>query len=880
MKKLNLFLVLVLLALLAGRFASPSVAGGPLYNCGVNVPYLWPNAGANIPFNPDQGDLGPLTNAQAVALVAQAFGVWDAVPSATVSYVNAGPLPVDVNISNFGPYLEAPAPDGLSAIVFDDTGQIFDLLFGPGSGILGFAGPEWGDPINCTVLEGYSFLNGPAFTDPTYALDVMVHEFGHYTNLAHTVVNGQVLGFGDASGPSPFNTFTPIPAETDDVIETMYPFYFGSGSGTSTLHKDDIASLSTLYPAADFASTTGSISGVIYAPNGATRLTGVNVIARNIADPFNDAVSAISSDFTDGTSQSDPVVGTYKIEGLTPGASYAVYVDRILAGGFSTTPLSPLPGPEEFFNGANESSNATTDDPAQYTAIPVTAGGNVTGANIIFNAPPPGVIPLTDDGFAEIFLPFTYEICGQPFSSVFVNGNGNLTFGASSSDFTESAAELLSGPPRIAMLWDDLNPSASGTVSYSVTKNTFTVLFDAVPEFSNTGANTFAVTLNRSSNHIDIVYGAVSAVDGLGGVSCGGAITSRFETPVDLTGFAPSRINLHNQPAMFEVWNATNPTDIANRTVRFNGTTTYDDQWAGPNDTFNQARSISLPFDSIPVTRFTELEPTGGDVDFFRFNLEANTTLVAEILTGNPDTYIGLFDAGGNLLAVDDDSGAGLLSKLVYPVPASGEYALAVTAFADTDFTGDGGSGGRYVMNLLTIDGLLIPLGDDTFYQLDLGFSFPFQGSSYTSVFVNSNGNLTFGSGDSDFSESVAEFLNDQPRIAMHWDDLSPNNGGMVVAELNAASATIAFMGVPEFSNTGSNTFAVSLFDDGRIQVAYGALSSTDGLAGVSPGGGAANPGASDLSAGLTFPAAGVTYELFNAGNPNDLDNLTLNYTP
>ena len=54
--------------------------------------------------------------------------------------------------------------------------------------------------------------------------------------------------------------------------------------------------------------------------------------------------SAISSDFTDDFSACCPVTGVYEINGLTPGETYAVYVDEIEAGGFSTPPASPLPG--------------------------------------------------------------------------------------------------------------------------------------------------------------------------------------------------------------------------------------------------------------------------------------------------------------------------------------------------------------------------------------------------------------------------------------------------------------------------------------------------------------------------------------------------------
>jgi hypothetical protein len=880
MNRNRLVLALSLTTALALLAAPAAEAGGPLALCANGQPFLWPGGGAGIPFNPDQGPLGPLTNAQAVAAVQASFDVWGAVSTSTVSYTDAGFLPVDVDITNFGPFLNAPAPDGLSAIVFDHTGQIFDLLFGPGSGVLGFAGPEWGNTLTCEILEGLSFLNGPAFTNLTAATDVMVHEFGHYTNLAHTVVNGQIFLGGDGSGPGTTQPYGPPPGILTDVIETMYPFYFGPGSGTQTLHRDDAATVSALYPDASFAATTDDVSGRIFASNGTTRLTGVNVIARNEADPFEDAVSAISSDYTDTFTQANPLTGTYTLYGLTPGASYRVYVDRILAGGFSTPPLA-LPGPEEYNNGAAESNNITSPDPPLDFVFVQPAA---TDVNVIFNSPGPGdPLPVGDDGSVQLALPFTFSICGQPFDALFVNANGNLTFGAGSGDFSETAPELLSGPPRIAGWWDDLNPGAGGFVTFFSSKKDFTVLWSGVPEFPAAGSNSFSITLKRSANQVDIEYDGMTAVDGLAGVSCGGAVTSGFEPASDLSALAAAvdRIDLHDQPAVYELFTIANPNDLAGSAVAFTGTTNFEDNWAEPNDDLGHARNISLPFDSIDVSRFTEIEPTGADVDFYRFSAQAGTTLVAEVIRGQLDSLIVVADSTGTILAVDDDGGAGLLSRIVLPIPADGDYFLGVTTFPDTDFSGNGASGGRYVLDVLTVQGTLLNLGDDTFVQVPLPFVFPYQGANWTSVFVNSNGNLTFGSGDTDFSETVAELLNDQPRIAALWDDLSPNNGGLVLVEEDVGSWSVSFLGVPEFVSTGSNSFTVTLFSDGTVQVDYGAMSALDGIAGVTQGGGAANPGESNLSSSPTWPVLGTTYEQFTgAADPNDLSGLSLTYQP
>lgn len=848
--------------------ASSSVlAGGPIADCQPGQPFVWGSGGSNIPFNPDQGDLGPLSNAAAVTAVNDAFAVWQATATSSATYSNNGSLPVDVDISNFSPYLNALAPDGLSAIVFDDTGAIFDLLFGPGSGILGFAGPEWGTPATCTITEGLSFLNGPSFVDPTAALDVMVHEFGHYSGLGHTVVNGQLfIGAGDTSGAGTDDPYG-VPDPFNESIETMYPFYFGPLTGTQNLNQDDMASLSTLYPDASFAAT-GSISGKILLANGVTPVTGVNVIARNDANPFYDAVSAISGDFG--------VDGEYQIEGLTPGANYRVYIDQILAGGFSTVLSGPFPGPEEYYN-LTESNNLDSADPVSAFDF---VQPNSSDVDIIFNAPAPGdPLLVGDDGSVNLALPFSFELCGMAFSSVSVNANGNLTFGAPNGDFSESSAEMLSGPPRIAGWWDDLNPANGGTVSYQQSKNSFTVSWDSVPEYFSSGANSFNITLRRANNGIDIEYGDMTSLDALVGVSCGATVTSGMEGTSDLSGYH-GRINLHNSPATYELFTAVNGNDLANSQLRFNGTTTFSDNWAGKNNSFKKARSLNLPFSSADVGRFTEIEPIGNDIDWYRFETRGDKALSIEITAGSLDSLIALFDDSGNLIVADDDGGSGILSRILALDLPAGRYYLAVTTFADLDLIGAGSSGGRYVLEIDESNNVPLTMGDDNSIELPLGFTFSFNGVDYTTAFVNSNGNMTFGSGDTDFSESIVELLSGQPRIAPLWDDLSPNNGGNVSYAQEAGSFILNFDSVPEFTSTGANSFILTLRADGSYTIEYGAISALDGLAGSSQGGGVVDPGASDLNALGNFSASGTQYELFNAGNPNDLSGVVLEFTP
>lgn len=858
--------------------AAPAVAGGPLALCEVGRAYVWASGGANIPFNPDQGDLGPLTHDVAVAATQSAFDTWASVPSATPRYVRGAELPVDVDITNFGPFLEAPAPDGLSAIVFDDTGEIFDLLFGPDSGVLGFAGPEWGDPATCTITEGLAFLNGPSFSDLVAAQDVMVHEFGHYSGLAHTVVNGQVFGFADTSGPTPNNTFgTPTTGQIDS-IETMYPFYFGPGSGTAHLAADDIQAISTLYPASTFAATTGAITGTIFAPDGTTRLTGVNVIARNVANPFFDAASAISGDYSLGA---DAFAGTYRLSGLTPGAQYAVFVDQVLAGGFSTEPIT-LPNSEEFYNGAAESSNGATDDPASFTAVSAAAGAVRANTDVVFNDFTEGQpLPVGDDGNVKLAIGFPFTICGQQFTDAFVNANGSLTFGAASADFSESAPEFLSGPPRLAGLWDDLDASAGGTVTFDRTPSTFTVSWTDVPEFLLGGSNTFSITLKKGSSQSTLAYGNLSALDGLAGLSCGGQVASGFENETNLAGHGTRRtINMNGETAAYEIFTDAD-NDLTDHEVLFtNSKSGFADAFE-PNNRVSRATRVRLPFSTDGGDHYSTLSPAGGDVDYYRFSAKAGDILALEVVRGQFDSVLGVFDAHtGELLAADDDGGSGLLSRLLLQANVDLDLAVAVSSFPDVTFTGAGEGGGRYVLTLNSYRGEILDAGDDTSSLVTLSSPFRFQGQSWTNVFVNSNGNLTFGSGSSDFSESVPELLAGPPRIAPLWDDLDATTG-LIIADKGPGRTTIHYVSVPEFFSDSPNYFSVNLLPLGLFTIGHGATARNDAIVGFSAGNGAADPGETDLSGCLPiFSGRGTKYEQFLAPDPDDLNFRDLLFIP
>jgi hypothetical protein len=158
------------------------------------------------------------------------------------------------------------------------------------------------------------------------------------------------------------------------------------------------------------------------------------------------------------------------------------------------------------------------------------------------------------------------------------------------------------------------------------------------------------------------------------------------------------------------------------------------------------------------------------------------------------------------------------------------------------------------------VDGVFLNLGDDDTREVPLPFAFPFFDKSYDKVFVNSDGNLTFGAGDSaSTSRTLARLISGPPRVAPLLADLNPGASGRVSTSSSASAFRVKWTEVPQFEVADKNTFEVTLFADGRIVFSYDLtnLSSalSEGAVGISAGGGAEGLQTADLSgvAGVTF---------------------------
>ncbi|EDY18001.1 peptidase M36 fungalysin [Chthoniobacter flavus Ellin428] len=227
-------------------------------------------------------------------------------------------------------------------------------------------------------------------------------------------------------------------------------------------------------------------------------------------------------------------------------------------------------------------------------------------------------------------------------------------------------------------------------------------------------------------------------------------------------------------------------------------------------------------------------------ISFTDVTTSAVQTRGVTLRTGQRDYFTELFSSGNDTRNQ---------SWLFTPNGSNNFYSVARTAATSfpTDPTG----------------GTSLPMSDDTFVQVTPagGVSVKLYGTSYTTFYVGSNGYVTFGSGDSSYTESLASHFN-RPRISALFDDLLPSTG-QVTWKQTSDRISVTWQNVSEISPSDSNSFQIEMFFDGRIQITCLGIAAQDGLIGLSQGLGTPSDYlASDFSTystaqlGLTLPVS------------------------
>jgi len=130
-----------------------------------------------------------------------------------------------------------------------------------------------------------------------------------------------------------------------------------------------------------------------------------------------------------------------------------------------------------------------------------------------------------------------------------------------------------------------------------------------------------------------------------------------------------------------------------------------------------------------------------------------------------------------------------------------------------------------------------LTLGDDSFefIKLSIPLKVSIYGNSFTDFYVGSNGYITFGEGDQEYSESLENHFS-KLRVSALFRDLNPSGGGQVSWKYMIDRVAVTWQNIPEYGSINPNTFQIELFYDGNIRLSWLAIAAESGIVGLSDG--------------------------------------------
>ncbi len=160
----------------------------------------------------------------------------------------------------------------------------------------------------------------------------------------------------------------------------------------------------------------------------------------------------------------------------------------------------------------------------------------------------PAVLPgetnlsVTDDDSKAVAITGgqSVSLYGTAYNQVYVGSNGFVTFGASSTDWSETLEEHFAAPPRVAIFWDDLDPTEGGTIGYQQFDNRLLVTWRSVHAHLSTHEISAQLALYFDGT-ITITYGVVQEEDCIVGLSRGTGMPADF-IPSDLSTYGACQL--------------------------------------------------------------------------------------------------------------------------------------------------------------------------------------------------------------------------------------------------------------------------------------------------------------------------------------------------
>ena len=189
----------------------------------------------------------------------------------------------------------------------------------------------------------------------------------------------------------------------------------------------------------------------------------------------------------------------------------------------------------------------------------------------------------------------------------------------------------------------------------------------------------------------------------------------------------------------------------------------------------------------------------------------------------------------------------------------------------------------RLNLPLYPASGNFFTMGDDDSVPLELGFMIPFYGERYSTVYINSDGNVTFQApGPS--TASGRQFgpreilLMGPPRIAPLLTDLGFESAGFVSVGHTLDRVTVTWKSPISLERSTDAVFQATLWSSGRIDFTYdGSIGEQFHAAsvGIGPGGGEPEWTPLDFSETDAVDAAGTIIESFRAEETYDVPAIT-----